>query len=46
MYCITVPSFNSFKTEKLMKELLKKGIETRKMFIPYNLQKFSKKKKR
>ena len=46
MYCITVPSFNSFKTEKLMKELLKKGIETRKMFIPYNLQKFSKKEKK
>ena len=46
MYCITVPSFNSFKTEKLMKELLKKGIETRKMFIPYNLKKFRKKEKK
>ena len=46
MYCITVPSFNSHKTEKLMEKLLKEGIETRKMFIPYNLQKFAKKEKK
>ena len=28
--CITVPSFNSFKTEKLMKELLKKELKQEK----------------
>ena len=45
MYCITIPSFDSLKREKLMKKLLQKGIETRKMFIPYNLQKFIEKEK-
>ena len=45
MYCITIPSFNSSKIERLMKKLLQKGIQTRKMFIPYNLQKFIKKRK-
>ena len=40
MFCIKVPSLNSKKRKKLLKKLFHMGIETREMFIPYNLQKF------
>jgi perosamine synthetase len=38
MYCVSIPDFKKSKREKLMKKLLHKGIETREMFIPCNLQ--------
>ena len=40
MYCIKIPTLNSLKRKKLLKQLYQKGIETREMFIPYNLQDF------
>ena len=40
MYCVKIPILNSFKRKKLLKKLFEKGIETREMFIPYNLQNF------
>ena len=38
MYCISIPKFQNLKRKKLMRKLLKKGIETREMFVPCNLQ--------
>lgn len=43
MYCIRVKKFNKNKRKKLMNRLLKKGIETREMFVPCNMQKAFKK---
>ena len=40
MYCVKIPNLNSIKRKKLLKKLNQKGIETREMFIPYNLQNF------
>ena len=40
MYCVEIPNLNSIKRKKLLKKLNQKGIETREMFIPYNLQNF------
>ena len=40
MYCVKIPNLNSIKRKKLLKKLYQKGIETREMFIPYNLQNF------
>jgi|688.fasta_scaffold14137_6 perosamine synthetase len=45
MYCVSIPSFKNLLRKKLMKKLIQKGIETREMFIPCNLQNIFLKKK-
>ena len=43
MYCVRIKKFNKNKRKNLMDRLLKKGIETREMFVPCNMQKAFKK---
>jgi len=38
MYCVSIPKFKKSLRKKIMQKLLTKGIETRDMFIPCNLQ--------
>jgi len=38
MYCVSIPTYKNLLRKKIMEKLFKKGIETREMFIPCNLQ--------
>jgi perosamine synthetase len=45
MYCVSIPGLKNSLRKKIMNKLFQKGIETREMFIPCNLQNIFLKKK-